>query len=228
MFQLDPQSIAARVRAGGARPLGLGASIILGALGYTAVSVAGFVPWAVFGKALRQAVGELGMYIACALVFIVLSGIVLHRLIAGTGALGRFYKVFTPAFFAYAVAWTVCWMKLRGPLGPDAAGALGLFIGALLMGLILTCAFDSISTLIPAVCAIFVFNAAGYFIGGWVEGAIMGPRDLTLLGLSRRGTMTLAMLLWGVFYGLGFGAGLGLAFYICQAKARALLNNSNA
>jgi hypothetical protein len=31
------------------------------------------------------------------------------------------------------------------------------------------------------------------------------------------------MLLWGVFYGLGLGAGLGYAFHACQQRARELL-----
>jgi hypothetical protein len=31
---------------------------------------------------------------------------------------------------------------------------------------------------------------------------------------------------WGVFYGAGLGAGLGWAFYLCQAKTRALLEGT--
>jgi hypothetical protein len=34
----------------------------------------------------------------CAIVFIVLSGLLLHRLIIGPGSLGRFYKLFSAAF----------------------------------------------------------------------------------------------------------------------------------
>jgi hypothetical protein len=196
-------------------------SVTLGAVGFTAVSVAGFVPWAVFARPLRRSIGELGMYLVCAAVFLVLSGLLLHRLIIGPGSLSRFYKIFTPAFLVYAVAWIVCWMQLRGPLGMDAAGALGLFVGALLMGLIFTRAFDAGHALVRVVLAIFVLNAAGYFIGGWVEGALMAQREAGLFGLSSRGTAILAMLSWGVFYGLGLGAGLGLAFYFCQSSARA-------
>jgi hypothetical protein len=35
--------------------------------------------------------------------------------------------------------------------------------------------------------------------------------------------LLLAKLSWGLFYGLGLGAGLGLAFHVCQRRARALL-----
>jgi hypothetical protein len=35
--------------------------------------------------------------------------------------------------------------------------------------------------------------------------------------------MTIAKMQWGICYGIGLGTGLGLAFYLCQAKARALL-----
>ena len=34
----------------------------------------------------------------------------------------------------------------------------------------------------------------------------------------------IAKLQWGVCYGLGFGAGLGIAFYLCQDRARTLLS----
>ena len=47
-----------------------------------------------------------------------------------------------------------------------------------------------------------------------------------LLGfaVTKQERMKVAMLFWGVCYGLGFGAGLGLAFYYCQSRARVLLS----
>lgn len=222
LFQLDPESIAARFRASApaARVPSLAASVARGAVGFMIVSVAGFVPWAVFGRPLFRAIGELGMYLVCAVVFLGLSGPLLHRLILGPGSLPRFTKLFTIAFTAYAVAWIAGWMALRG----DAGSLVGLFAGTALMSAILASAFDAHRATVAVIAALFLLNTAGYFIGGWFEVAIIGQRDLTLFGLSRRGTVTFAMLLWGVCYGLGLGAGLGLAFHLCQAKARALLN----
>src|SRR3954462_3955770 len=106
LFQLDPASIAARARADDTpRIPSLGQSLLIGIVGFTVVSVAGFIPWAVFGHLLGPLVGERGVYIVCALVFIALSGPALHRLIIGPGSLSRFYGVFSVAFIGYAVIW---------------------------------------------------------------------------------------------------------------------------
>lgn len=208
-FQLDPPSIVTRARAAGttANVPSLAASVWRGLIGFTIVSVAGFVPWAVFGRFFRQHGGEVGMYIACALVFLVLSGLLLHRLIIGPGSLGRFYKLFSIAFTAYSVAWIVGWMMLRGHAGSVA----GLFAGTVFMGAILAAAFDATNQAIKVILSLFILNSLGYFIGGELEAAFIHHHAIA------------AKLLWGVAYGIGLGAGLGLAFYVCQAKARALL-----
>lgn len=201
-FQLDPASLAERAR-NQAVP-SLGASIARGAISFTLLSVAGFVPWAVFGRTLYRAIGEAGMYAVCAVVFIALSGPLLHRLIIGTGSLSRFYKLFTLAFIPYSVAWTVGWMALRGHPGSIA----GLLAGAVVMGPILAAAFDARGSTLKVIVVLFLANAAGYFIGGVCEANVPGVTG---------------KLLWGVCYGLGFGAGLGWAFHECQTPARRLL-----
>jgi hypothetical protein len=43
------------------------------------------------------------------------------------------------------------------------------------------------------------------------------------LVLAKSTQVIVAKMQWGICYGIGLGAGLGLAFYICQTKARALL-----
>jgi hypothetical protein len=206
-FQLDPQHIADRARAAGSSVPSLSASLARGMLGFALVSLAGFVPWAVFGKAIRQQVGEAGLYATCALVFIGLSGPAMHRLIIGPGSLGRFFKLFSISFAVYAVAWIGGWMALRGHPGSLA----GLFGGTLLMGLLLTTAFDAYGAVVKAVAALFLLNSLGYFVGGVFEEMLIHRCPLA------------AKLQWGLCYGLGFGAGLGLAFHFCQAQARALL-----
>ncbi len=141
----------------------------------------------------------------------------MHRLIIGPGALSRFYKVFTPAFAAYSAAWITGWMKLGGHPG----SLVGLLAGAILMGLILSLAFDASNQTLKVIAAIFLLNSAGYFIGGWVESA---GSSIRIAGLSRGTQMMIAKSLWGVCYGAGFGAGLGLAFFFCQAKTRAFVD----
>jgi hypothetical protein len=116
---LHPQEIADRVRGSGQAKPGLTRleSTALGAIGFMFVSVAGFAPWVFAGKSLHDAVGEVGLYAACAAVFIGLSGVVLHRLIIGPGSLWRFNALFAIALTAYSVGWIVGWMTLRGNIG---------------------------------------------------------------------------------------------------------------
>lgn len=206
-FQLDPESLASRARAGGAVPPTLRASLVRGTFGFTVVSVAGFVPWAVFGYWLGQRIGEAGLYATCAFVFIGLAGLLMHPLILGPGSLSRFYKLFGVTFAAYSIAWIVGWMALRGHPGSIA----GLLAGTAVMGWMLVAAFEARGELLKVVGSLFVLNSLGYFIGGVLEGAIYPHSALT------------AKLIWGVCYGLGLGAGLGLAFYLCQGRARTLL-----
>ncbi|HEY3901813.1 MAG TPA: hypothetical protein VGM54_24585 [Chthoniobacter sp.] len=206
-FQLDPQSIADRARLAGAAAPTLTASIVRGAVGFTLVSAAGFVPWAVFGLRLRKQIGEAGLYAVCALIFIGLSAPLLHRLMIGPGSLPRFYKLFGLSFAAYSVAWILGWMALRGHPG----SLLGLFAGTAVMGWMLAMAFDAQASLASIIAALFLLNTLGYFVGGVFEGKLMSQLPL------------MAKLQWGVCYGLGFGAGLGIAFYLCQGQSRLLL-----
>jgi hypothetical protein len=211
-FQLDPESLSSRVRAAGSAVPSLAASVGRGMLGFTVVSVAGFVPWAVFGRWFYRHLGEAGLYAVCALVFIGLSAPLMHRLIMGPGSLGRFFKLFSLSFAVYSAAWIGGWLALRGHSGSLA----GLLAGTAVMGVMLAHAFGAWNQVLKVVAALFLLNSAGYFLGGVVEGALIRQHALT------------AMLLWGVFYGLGFGAGLGLAFHLCQSRARALLRDSDS
>jgi hypothetical protein len=206
LFQLDPESIAARVRAeGGASKVPtLGESILRGSIGFMLVSVAGFMPWAASEFWFRW-MGEMAMYAASVIVFIGTSGICLHRLVIGPGALVRFYKLFTLAFVAYAAAWIGVWVWLRG----DAGAYGGLFAGAAAMGVVLAIGFGVVRGAVPIVVALFVPQFLGYLAGEWIAGKF---------GFEHR---LAAMLGWGALYGIGFGAGIGLAFYLCQIRVRA-------
>lgn len=224
-FQLDPHSLADRAHINGASPdvPSLKASVLRGVIGFTLVSVAGFAPWALAGRWFHRVIGEAGLYATCAVMFIGLSGLLLHRLIIGSGSLGRFYKLFGAAFTAYSVAWIIGWMSLRGHVG----SIVGLLAGTAVMGWMFARAFDATGATWKVIAALFVLNTAGYFTGGWVEGNVIALKEFLLFGvtLERRMIVTTAMLLWGVCYGIGFGAGLGLSFYFCQASARNLLLN---
>lgn len=147
------------------------------------------------------------MYAACALVFLGLTAPLLHRLIIGPGSMARFYKVFCPAFAAYSVAWIVGWMALRGHPG----SIVGLFAGTMVMACMLVAAFDALRSVVKVFLALFISNSIGYFVGGISEAMLIKQYPLY------------AKLSWGLFYGIGLGAGLGLAFHFCQERARKLL-----
>ena len=208
LFQLEPHSIAQRVQAGGQPPRvpSPGASVLRGVIGFTLVSVAAFSMWPIIDRWFPR-MGEAGLYVACTAVFIGLSGPMLHRLIIGPGSLPRFCKLFTLAFIAYVIAWAAFWIWLRS----DAGEYAGLLAGTAAMGAILAFAFDARRAAVKIIASLFVLNTAGYLAGAWIEGKLAVWHRLT------------AIFLWAVCYGAGFGAGLGLAFHFCQARARALI-----
>lgn len=208
LFQLDPASIAARVRASG-RTIHLptlASSIMRGILGFSFVSAAGFLPWPIIDHWVRHP-NATQLYLACTAVFIGLSGPCLHRLIIGPGSLSRFYKLFSLAFIAYAALWITFWEMWTNDIGSVA----GLLSGTVAMGAILAFAFDTPRAMPKVILALFVLNTLGYYAGGKIEGKLIIDHRLT------------AMLLWGACYGIGFGAGLGVAFHLCQERARGLL-----
>jgi hypothetical protein len=173
-----------------------------------------------FGRWFYRTAGEVWLYVACAIVFIALSGVLLHRLIIGAGSLARFYKLFSISFAAYSVGWTLGWMSLRGDVGSLA----GLLAGTTAMGLILATAFGATGNSIKIIAALFTLNSLGYFAGQWITGILGMARESSIGSmLSPPLLMIIGKLLWGFCYGAGFGAGLGLAFYYCQTRARALL-----
>jgi hypothetical protein len=214
LFQLDTASIIQRIKAEGATVSvpSIWESISRGIVGCILMSVAGFAPWALAGLWLAETIGEAGLYAVCAVVFIGLSAPLLHRLIIGRGSFSRFYKVFSIAFSAYAVAWSLAWMCLRGTKG----GLIGLFAGTALMAFCLAYAFAAWRSLLRIFAVLFVSNTIGYFAGEWVAGALAATSTHP----------TVDKLVWGVCYGFGLGAGLGLAFYYCQSLVRDTLRHN--
>ena len=223
MFDLDPQSIVNRVQSRRQPPRvpTFRESVVRGTLGFTLVSLGGFAPWVLAGTWFYRHFGEAGLYAVCAVVFLGLSGLLLHRLVLGPGSLIRFYKIFGLAFVAYAVAWTLGWMTLRGKIGSLA----GLLAGTAAMGLILAHGFAVRGQALKVIAVLFAMNAVGYFAGEWMHGAMLVLREGNATGvvLEKSVRMILSKASWGLCYGLGFGAGIGFAFHACQTEARRLL-----
>jgi hypothetical protein len=225
MFGLDPHSIAGRAQAASTTSLSptLSQSVVRGMLGFTLVSLGGFGPWILAGRWFYWHTGETGLYTVCALVFVGLSGPLLHHLIIPPGTLVRCYKIFGLAFAGYALVWTLSWMLLRGVIG----GVIGALAGMAVMGGLLAWGFAVPAATLKVVAALFLTNLAGYFVGEWAHTALQSVSGGGGSGLKPSTVGLVSKAVWGLCYGLGFGAGIGMAFYLCQAEARRLLKSAS-
>ena len=174
-----------------------GSAVLRGALGFAVVSTAAFAVWAYGARWFHDHGGEGAMYAACFAVFILLAGLLLSP---RAGGMGRFYGSFFPAFLAYAVLWCVAWFTLR-----DGAGEwLGSGLGCAAFSGVLAWRLGSWRGLGLAMLILFVTHSAGYFAGEWLY--------------YGSGKTAVDRLLWGVLYGLGFGAGIGHHYWQLQQK----------
>ncbi len=176
-------------------------STLHGSLGFAAVSVAAYSIWAF---APRIAGSEIGMYALIALVFLGGSGLALNGLLHGKDRLRRFYLLFLPAFFGYALLWSLAWFVIKGRPGEWIGAAAGTLFFAFV-------AWNSLGRAHGfwiAALMLFVLHTMGYFIGGkWMYGILASGID----GWSKPQVAIVAKLGWGLFHGLGFGAGIGFA-----------------
>jgi hypothetical protein len=192
--------------------------MLRGGVGFGGVSLAGFSVWAFGGKWLQSNLGEAGLYGVCSLVFLGSSGLLLHSLVQGPGPMLRFYKVFIPAFLAYAITWCAAWFLLRFGSGEW----LGSLFGSLIFVAGLGWGFGNYRGFLKASVVLFGLHSAGYFLGGQSMRWISGTEGAALFeGASKAQISILAKLSWGLLYGLGFGAGIGYAFNILQREREA-------
>ena len=174
MFSLDPESLVSRARSAkrSVTVPTLLQSALRGTLGFTVVSLGGFGPWVLASGWFHQHGGELLMYAVCAVCFIGLSGLMLRGLIIGPSSLRPFYQVFGLGFGVYAVGWTAAWMLIGGDIG----GMVGLLVGTVAMGGVMTMAFQAPRAFVSVVAVLFLANALGYFGGGWAHTAVLNWR----------------------------------------------------
>lgn len=203
IFGLSPEQVAARVRSagGGASFPSLGQSLWQGAAGFSLASLIVFATVAFGERLMYRQFGLPGAYAIWTALFIAAGGAAMLPLIIGPGRTPRFYALFALSFFLYAAGWMAAYFSLRNATGEW----LGALAGSVLLGLTLAWAFGAARRWPQILIGLFAGNAAGYFLGSLLHHAIKGR---------------IGMLLWGVSYGLGFGAGLGYALYQAQAPIR--------
>jgi hypothetical protein len=179
----DPQA-AARRPTGRAAWLG-------GIVAFGGASVVVFGSAALAEPRLYGALGVGGAYALWTLLYVVVAGTLLARLVPGRGNLPRFVGVFALGFALYSVGWCAGWFTLKWGWGE----LLGTLAGAALLHAVLVTAFGRGALFLKTFPVIAAAHLAGYFLG---EGVWL------LLKHS-----PLGMTLWGLIYGVLVGASLG-------------------
>jgi hypothetical protein len=177
-------------------------SIATGAIGFGLVSLCVFATVAFGERWMYRTLGVLGAFLAWAVLFIALSGAVFGSLVVVRWRLPRFYLLFALAFFAYAAGWMLAYFTLRNSAGE----LLGSLAGSIAMALVFAAGFGASRSVVQLSAVLFVTNALGYFLGSALHDSVRGPAG---------------MLLWGIAYGVFFGAGIGAALHFVQRAVSA-------
>jgi hypothetical protein len=174
-------------------------AIATGAIGFCLVSLFVFATVAFGERWMYRTLTVVGAYLAWTVLFILLSGGVFGTLVVGRWRLPRFFLLWALAFFLYAAAWVIAYFYFRNTTGE----LLGSLVGSVLIALVFAAAFRSLGSTVKLSAVLFVSNALGYFLGGALYYSIGGP---------------FGMLLWGLLYGVCFGAGIGAALQFVQQE----------
>jgi hypothetical protein len=176
----------------------LSKSIVTGAIGFGLVSLCVFATVAFAERWMLVNLGLYGSYITWTVLFILLSGAVFGSLVVvDRWRLPKFYLLWAVAFFAYAAVWMIAYFSLRGTRGE----VVGSLVGSIFMALVLAVGFRSLRSTVKLSALLFVSNFLGYFVGAALFDSLSAPTG---------------MLLFGVVYGLLFGAGIGAALQLVQ------------
>jgi hypothetical protein len=179
----------------------LARSIATGGIGFGLISLGVFATVAFAEASMYRTLGLFGAYLAWIVLFILLSGAVFGQLAVVRWRLPGFYLLFGLAFFAYAVGWMAAYFTLRNTTGEF----VGSLAGSVLMALVFAAGFGSLRSTVKLSAVLFVSNCLGYFLGSALNN-FFGGRE--------------GMLLWGVAYGLFFGAGIGAAVQLVQVDTQ--------
>jgi hypothetical protein len=186
-------------------------AILNGAWRFALVSVLAFGFWALESKILPRNFGEAWTFAGCLLFFVLFTEIFMVKLVREPDARRKFNRSFLPAFIIYAIVWSAFWFALHSRAGEWLGSALGCAAFAAILGRQL----GAKSGYAQVIIFLIATHAAGYFLGGKVFYMARNPPDF-LASWPKQDIWMLAKFMWGLCYGLGFGAGIGYAFHIFQ------------
>lgn len=175
----------------------LARAITIGAIGFCIVSLCVFATVAFGEEWMYRTLGVAGAYLIWALLFVVLSGVVFDSLVVVRARFANFYLLWAVAFLAYAAAWMLAYFVLGRTIGE----LVGSLAGSVLMAVVLAAGFGATRAILKLSAVLFVGNALSYFLGAAL--------------LESYASQT-GMLLFGIVYGLFFGAGIGAVLHMVQ------------
>ncbi len=201
LFRLTPDHSTTESGDGSTVP-SLKRSVITGAIGFCLVSLCVFATVAFAQSWMYKHLSVYGAYLVWIALFILLGGAALSPLVIGPRRLFRFYVLFGAAFFVYGISWMEAYFTLPNTMGEW----IGSLAASVSMALVFAAGFKALRSALVLSAVLFVANSIGYF-GGLIFYSPLGE----IKGL----------LVWGAFYGLCLGAGLGAVLYIAQKSGRA-------
>lgn len=175
-----------------------------GALGFGLASLGVFGTVAFGERWMYQTLGLYGAYAVWTLLFIFPSAAALRSLVVDPARRRAFPLLFAAAFFLYAIGWMAGYFLLRKNWGEQPAEGVASLFGSALLTLALAAGMGATQRFGRLFSVLFAANTAGYFLGGALYFVLGRP---------------VGMLLWGVAYGVLFGAGLGTTIHLAQEAA---------
>src|SRR3954466_3970017 len=182
-------------------------AILNGAWRFAFVSVLAFGFWAIQPKILPKSYGEPATFVGCLIAFALFAEIFLVALVHQPNARRKFNGSFIPAFVIYAAVWSASWFALH----LRAREWIGSALACAAFAAILQWRLGAREGLCRVILLLIITHTLGYYLGGKVFYMARHPPEL-IASWPKENIWTLAKLMWGLCYGLGFGAGIGYAF----------------
>ncbi len=157
-------------------------SSLIGTVGFGAASLAVFATVAFGERWMYSRLGLAGAYVVWTVLFVVLGGAALFRLVSRRFGWVKWYLLFSGAFALYSAGWVTSYFILRGRPGEW----VGSLAGSVLMAVVFAGGFGVWKKVWVLGGLLFLANSCGYFLGE-IPFKKMAP--------------PVGMLLWGVIYG---------------------------